>query len=156
YAKGTSHDTRLRMALELFGLPYKMVTGFSGTGQINKAMLQNEINFTGSSLPGYQTQVIPQIITPGVGMVLFQYPIILPDGKPGGNPALEKAGILSTDKVYEQAFGKPPSGPKFDALLLVNDLSVKIQRMVVAPKGTPADIVQTLREAFVALSKDPG
>ena len=44
------------------GLPYTVVTGFPGTAQINKAMLQNEVNFTGSSMPGYTTQVIPQII----------------------------------------------------------------------------------------------
>ena len=65
YARGTSHDTRLRLALEIMGLPYTMVTGFPGNAQVNKAMLQNEINFTGSSLPGYHTQVIPQIINSG-------------------------------------------------------------------------------------------
>src|SRR5258708_38281930 len=56
YARSTSHDTRLRLALEIMGLPYTMVTGFQGTAQVNKAMLQNEVNFTGSSLPAYHTQ----------------------------------------------------------------------------------------------------
>ena len=59
YSRATSHDTRLRLALEIMNLPYTMVTGFPGTAQINKAMLQNEVNFTGSSLPGFQTQAIP-------------------------------------------------------------------------------------------------
>src|SRR3954449_13066736 len=36
YARATSHDTRLRLALEIMGLPYTMVTGFPGTAQINK------------------------------------------------------------------------------------------------------------------------
>jgi hypothetical protein len=80
-------------------------------------MLQNEVNFTGSSLPGYHTQVVPQIINPGVGMTLFQFPAIGPDGAPAGDPTLERAGIATFDKVYAQAFGKPPSGRKFDALL---------------------------------------
>src|ERR1700688_30956 len=84
YARGTSHDTRLRLALEIMGLPYTMVTGFPGTAQINKAMLQNEVNFTGRSLPGYHTQVIPQIINSGVGMSVFQFPAIGPDGTPFG------------------------------------------------------------------------
>src|SRR5262245_35673845 len=57
YARSTSHDTRLRLALEIMNLPYQMVTGFPGTNMVNKAMLQNEVNFTGSSLPGYATQV---------------------------------------------------------------------------------------------------
>ena len=154
YARGTSHDTRLRLALEIMGLPYTMVTGFPGTAQINKAMLQNEVNFTGSSLPGYHTQVIPQIINPGVGMALFQFPAIGPDGKPVGDPALERAGIATFDKVYAQAFGKPPSGRKFEALLLMNDISTKLQRLVVLPRGAPAEAVDALRTAFDALGQD--
>ncbi|HEY6259426.1 MAG TPA: hypothetical protein VIY51_26905 [Xanthobacteraceae bacterium] len=154
YARGTSHDTRLRLALEIMGLPYTMVTGFPGNAQVNKAMLQNEINFTGSSLPGYHTQVIPQIINPGVGMTLFQFPAIGADGAPVGDPMLERAGIATFDKVYAQAFGKPPSGAKFDALLLMNDISTKLQRIVVLPKGAPAEAVDALRQAFNALGQD--
>ena len=154
YARGTSHDTRLRLALEIMGLPYTMVTGFQGNAQVNKAMLQNEINFTGSSLPGYHTQVIPQIINTGVGMTLFQFPAIGPDGAPVGDPALDHAGIATFDKVYAEAFGKPPSGAKFEALLLMNDISTKLQRIVVLPKGSPAEAVEALRAAFNALGHD--
>jgi tripartite-type tricarboxylate transporter receptor subunit TctC len=154
YARGTSHDTRLRLALEILGLPYRMVTGFPGTAQINKAMLQNEVNFTGSSLPGYKTQVIPQIINAGVGMVICQYPVIGPDGQPSGNPALERAGIETFDKVYAEAFGHPPSGTKFDALLLMNDLSSKVQRLIVLPKSSPPEAVEALRQAFDAVAHD--
>jgi len=154
YARGTSHDTRLRLALEILGLPYRMVTGFPGTAQINKAMIQNEINFTGSSLPGYRTQVIPQIINPGVGMVICQYPVIGPDGKPAGSPVLERDGIETFDKVYAEAFGHPPTGPKFEALLLMNDLSSKVQRLIVLPKGSPPEAVDALRQAFDAVARD--
>jgi tripartite-type tricarboxylate transporter receptor subunit TctC len=154
YARSTSHDTRLRLALEIMGLPYTMVTGFPGTAQVNKAMLQNEVNFSGSSLPGYNTQVIPQIITPGIGMTLFQFPAIGPDGNPVGDPTLERAGIQTFDKVYAQAFGKPPTSRKFDALLLMNDISTKLQRIVVLPKGAPGEAVEALRQAFNALGQD--
>jgi tripartite-type tricarboxylate transporter receptor subunit TctC len=154
YARGTSHDTRLRLALEIMGLPYTMVTGFPGTAQVNKAMLQNEVNFSGSSLPGYHTQVIPQIIDPGVGMAVFQFPAIGPDGTPAGDPTLERNGILTFDKVYAQAFGQPPSGRKFDALLLMNDLSTKVQRLIVLPKGSPAEAADALRRAFNGLGED--
>jgi tripartite-type tricarboxylate transporter receptor subunit TctC len=154
YARGTSHDTRLRLALEILGLPYTMVTGFPGNAQVNKAMLQNEVNFTGSSLPGYHTQVIPQIINSGVGMTLFQFPAIGADGKPIGDPSLERAGIATFDKVYADAFGKPPMSPKFEALLLMNDISTKLQRLVVLPKGSPAEAADALRQAFTALGND--
>jgi tripartite-type tricarboxylate transporter receptor subunit TctC len=155
YARSTSHDTRLRLALEIMGLPYTMVTGFPGTAQVNKAMLQNEVNFSGSSLPGYHTQVIPQIIKPGVGMTVFQFPAIGPDGTPVGDPTLERDGIQTFDKVYAQAFGKPPTGAKFDALLLMNDISTRLQRLIVLPKGAPPEAVEALRTAFNALGQDP-
>jgi len=74
------------------------ITGFPwallGTAQVNKAMLQNEINFTGSSLPGYQTQVIPQIINPGVGVVLFQFTVVGPDGKPVAATMTDSDGVI--------------------------------------------------------------
>src|SRR5437667_3781384 len=130
YSRATSHDTRLRLALEIMDKPYTMVTGFPGTAQINKAMLQNEINFTGSSLPGFTTQAIPQIINPGVGVVLFHHPVVGPDGGTVGNPALLKQGMLTFFDFYQQVFGKPPSGPKHEALFLMNDISTKMQRGV--------------------------
>jgi tripartite-type tricarboxylate transporter receptor subunit TctC len=155
YSRATSHDTRLRLALEIMGLPYTMVTGFPGTGQINKAMLQNEVNFTGSSLPGYQTQVVPQIIKEGIGVVLFHHPVIGPDGSAQGNPALEKQGMPTFYQFYVDAFGKQPSGPKYDALFLMNDISTKMQRGVFLPKGSPQEAADALRQAFLAVAKDP-
>ncbi len=87
YSRATSHDTRLRLVLEIMDLPYTMVTGFPGTAQLNKAMLQNEVNFTGSSLPGFTTQVIPQIINPGVGIVA-----VPPSGDGAGRQAGRQSG----------------------------------------------------------------
>jgi hypothetical protein len=87
-------------------------------------------------------------------MTLFQFPAIGPDGAPVGDPALDHAGIATFDKVYADAFGKPPSGAKFEALLLMNDISTKLQRIVVLPRGSPAEAVEALRAAFNALGQD--
>jgi len=154
YSRATSHDTRLRLALEIMNLPYTMVTGFPGTAQVNKAMMQNEVNFTGSSLPGYQTQAIPQLINTGVGVVLFHHGVIGPDGKSKGNPTLEKQGIITFDKFHEQAFGKPPSDAKWQALFLMNDISTQMQRGILLPKGSPREAVTALRNAFQAVGRD--
>jgi tripartite-type tricarboxylate transporter receptor subunit TctC len=155
YSRATSHDTRLRLVLEIMNMPYQMVTGFQGTGQVNQAMLRGEVNFTGSSLPGYQTFVIPQIIKPGIGVVLFHHPVIGPDGRPQGNPLLEKQGIITFYQFYREALGKEPSGAKYEALFLMNDISTKMQRGMLLPKGSPAEAVTALRKAFQAVGKDP-
>jgi len=155
YSKTSSHDTRLRLSAEIMGIPYTVVTGFPATAAINKAMAQGEVNYSGSSLPGYQTQVIPQIIQTGVGMALFQFPVIGPDGKPVGNPNLEKAGLPIFDDFYKKAFGKPPTGPKNTALLALNDFGGKMQRGLMFPPSTPAEAVKIMREAVMKVAADP-
>lgn len=155
YSRSSSHDTSLRLTLEILGRSYTMVTGFPATADVNKAMVQNEVNFTASSLPGYQTQVIPQIIKTGVGMPLFQFPVMGPNGQAVGNPALEKQGIPTFGEIYKQAFGKDPSGPKYDALLLMDDIGTQLQRGLVLPKGSPEEAVAALREGFQKTAADP-
>jgi tripartite-type tricarboxylate transporter receptor subunit TctC len=155
YSRASSQDTRLRLVLEVMNLPYKMVTGFASTAQLNKAMVQSEVNFTSSSLPGYQTVVIPQLIDTGIGVPLFQFPIIGPDGKPAGNPELEKRGLPVFEQFYRNAFGKAPSGAKYQALLLTNDIATKMQRGMFLPKGSPPEAVAALRQAFLAVAADP-
>jgi hypothetical protein len=81
--------------------------------------------------------------------------VIGADGKPGGNPALIKQGIPVYTEVYRQAFGTMPSGEKFDALLLMNDIATKLQRGFFLPKGAPDDAVADLRRGYQALANDP-
>jgi hypothetical protein len=154
YSKAASHDTRLRLALEVMNVPYKPVTGFPTAGDLNKAFIQNEINMTASSLPAYRTQVIPNIITPGIGMPLWYYDVIGDDGKPSGNPALDAQGIEAYSVVYKKAFGKEPSGVRYEALLQVNNIATKLQRGFFLPTGSPPEAVSALRQGFEALRKD--
>jgi tripartite-type tricarboxylate transporter receptor subunit TctC len=155
YARSSLHDTRLRFALELLGVPYQMVTGFQTIGAINKAMVQNELNFSSSTLPGWTTQVIPQVVNTGIGIPLFQFPVMGKNGEPVGFPPLDRAGIPTFDAVYKEVFGKPPSGPKWEALLLANHLGTQMQRLMVLPKGSPPEARDALRKGIIAVSKDP-
>ena len=155
YSRPTLHDTRIRLSLEILGVPYAMVTGFQSTSTLNKAMLQNEIQLTGSTLPGYQTQAVPQLINIGVAMPLYQYPVMDRDGAAVGNPALVAQGLPLFNDVYAEAFGRQPSGPKWQALLLINHLGTQIQRLIVLPKGSPMEAAADLRAAFQAAIRDP-
>ncbi len=154
YSRASLHDTRLRLAFEILGVPYQMVTGFQTTSAINKAMIQNELSVTSSTLPGWTTQAVPQVIESGVGMALFQFPVIGKDGAPAGNSSLIQQGVPTFDQLYKEAFGKPVSGAKWEALLLSNTLGSNMQRLIVFPRGTPAEAVTSLRNAFQELAKD--
>jgi hypothetical protein len=55
---------------------------------------------------------------------------------------------------YKEAMGKEPTGAKYQALFLMNDISTKMQRGVFLPKGSPREAALALREAFHAVEKD--
>ncbi len=154
YARSNSNDARSSLALQVFNVPYRMVTGFSGTADLNKAMMQNEINYITSALPAFQRLAMPQLIKTGIAIPVFYYPVANADGTPGDIPAFERMGISSFHKVYQQAFGKPPSGPQFEALLLLCDLGSNTHGVIALPKDAPAEALAHLRAAFNALKTD--
>jgi hypothetical protein len=154
YSRSSAHDTRLRLSLEVLNLPYKIVTGFPGTADVNKAMLQNEINYTGSSLPAFQTQAMPQIVNTGIGMPLFHFPVIGQDGKPASNPSLEAQGIPAFHDLYKTAFGKEPTGPKWDTMLLLATLNTQMLRGVMLPKAAPEAALTALRAGYRSIAKE--
>src|SRR5262249_44141452 len=108
----------------------------------------------GSSLPGFQTQVMPQIIKPGIGAVLFYHPAIGTGGNPQGNPVLDKSGFITFQAFFAPAFGRPPAGSKYDALYLMNDISTQMQRGIFLPKGSPPAAAAALRQAFATIVND--
>lgn len=155
YSRASSHDTRLRLALEVLGVPYKAVTGFPGANDIVKAVLQGEVNMSASSLPAFLSQVTPSVIKPGIGIALWHYDIIGDDGQPEGNPDLVKMGIPQFSEIYKKAHGKEASGPVFEALLQLNNIGTSLQRGVFLPRGAPDEAVADLRKAYEATVKDP-
>lgn len=155
YSRASSHDTRLRLALEVLGVPYSAVTGFPAQSDIVKALLQKEVNMSASSLPAYLALVRQNVIQPGIGIPLWHYDVIGQDGKPAGNPDLIKMGIPLFSEVYEKAHGKPASGPKFDALLQLNNIGTSLQRGVFLPRGAPPEAIDALRKGYDLAVKDP-
>lgn len=154
YAPNASHDVRLKLTLGLIGAGFKMVTGFPDSGSVNKAMLQNEINYTASTLPGFTSQALPQLIEPGIARPIWQYPVSAPGGGFATNERLTADGVKSFVEIFSEAYGRPPSGPQFDAFVLVNDISTKLARVALMPPGTPKEAVAEMRKGFAALATD--
>jgi hypothetical protein len=158
YNPTTPHDMRskLTLTLTLLGAKYRMVTGLRSIADINKGMLQKEVNFSLSSMPAFMSQTLPTLIRDGEAMTFFYLPLIGPDNTPSKrSKELDALGVPMFADVYRQAHGKPPSGPVWDALVLVSNLSTTMLRAVLMPKGTPKAAVEEMRKAFVAVSQDP-
>jgi tripartite-type tricarboxylate transporter receptor subunit TctC len=154
YSPTSVHDVRMRLMLDLMGLKYKIIRGFQDVAAVNKAMLQNEVNFTAISLPGYESNTVPQVIDTGVALPLWQFPTSGPNGTFLDKPGLTARGIQSYEQVYREAFGKMPSGPQFDAFILLNDVSAKLGRVLLMPPRTPPAAVAEMRKAYAALAND--
>lgn len=155
YSRSSSHDARLRLALDVLELPFTAVTGFPGQNDILKAILQNEVNMSASSLPAYLSLVVPNLIKTGQGIALWHYDVIGADGKPEGNPELTRVGIPPFSEIYQRAYGKAPSGDKFEALLQLNNIGAKLQRGVFLPRGAPRAAVTALQESYEKVARDP-
>lgn len=154
YSRSNANDVRSQLSLKVLGVPYKLITGFPGTADVNKALLQGEINFANSALPGFTRQTLPQIIQTGIGMPLYYFPVTGPDGDLGKVASIERMGIPSFSEVYQRIHGAPPSGPEFEALLTMCDLDSAMHGVIVAPKKTPKAAIDELREAFAKLYAD--
>jgi len=156
YNPSTPHDMRSKLTLELLGTKFRMVTGQRSIAEINKGMLQKEVNFSLSSMPAFMSQTMPNLIKEGVAMTFFYLPLYGPDNRVAKRSAeLDALGVPMFQDIYQQAHGKAPSGPTWDALVLVSNLSTTMLRAVLMPKGSPKEAVAEMRKAFVDVSEDP-
>ncbi|MFW5835245.1 MAG: Bug family tripartite tricarboxylate transporter substrate binding protein, partial [Pseudomonadota bacterium] len=156
-ASGTQSPAVLRMtlALDILGVPHRLVTGYQGARGVQTAVMQGEVDLTTNSLPGYRGATEPVLVEPGIAMPLFYFDFLQDDGSVG--PLETLTDMPSFLEVYRAVHGADaiPEGQKWDLLLLLNGLMDRMYRTVFLPPDAPDEAVEILREAFVALSQDP-
>ena len=57
-------------------------------------------------------------------------------------------------ELYQKAFGHAPTGPKWDALMLLATLNTQMLRGVLLPAGAPPQAAAALRQAFGDIMHD--
>ena len=148
----SGHDLRLRLSLDILGVDYKYVTGYRGLAKVSASVLQNETQYSRGSVPNYRSMVEPNLITPGHAITMWYY---APTNAQGMEVKFaDLAGIPTFVETYAKLRGGKPSGIKFEALTLVNNLSTFMLRGSFVPAGTPAEAVAALRAAWRALPGD--
>jgi tripartite-type tricarboxylate transporter receptor subunit TctC len=148
----SSHDLRLRLALDLLGADYKYVTGYRGLSKVAAGVLQNETQFSCGSVPNFRGRVEPTMVKPGIATTTYYYAPV--DGSGKDVKFADLAGIPTFQEFYTKVRGGTPSGIKWDALKVVNNLSTYMLRGSFAPKGTPAAALADLRAAWNKLPND--
>lgn len=148
----SSKDVRFRLSFDLLGLKYDYVTGYNNSSDARLAVQRNEAQYHDETLPSYRTQVEPQMVKTGMVVPLYYTDLVAPSGEVLVSRDVPE--LLPFTYYYKEAFGKLPSGIKYEALKAANMSSTNMTRMVLMPPKAPPETIVILRKAFDSLSRD--
>ncbi len=150
----TSKDLRLRMGLDMLGVPpYKYVTGYRSSPPARLALQRGEINMFSESPPSYRSVVEPQLVKTGIAIPVWWDEVDTSDPPP---PQKQMAGlsIPSFPQLYKKVKGRPPSGQLWEAYKTLFEINSTLQRLIVLPPGAPHAAYAALSKAIEGLNHD--
>lgn len=149
----STKDLSARPALNVLGLKYKYITGINGDGAGRTAVQQNFVNAWMEGLASYVSITDPTLVKTGVVVPVFQ------SGLPDQNGQITQRDIAAPNiptfiDLYQEKFGKLPSGKDWDVVkLLLGSQAVAQRALALSPNAPPA-AVEALRAAIDPLLKD--
>lgn len=149
----TPKDIRLRLAMDMLGIPFKYVTGYRSSPAARLAFQRGEINFFSESPPSYRGVIEPSMVKTGQAIPIFYDAGF--DGKDFFVPeAVKGLPILQYHELYRKLKGTMPSGQYWDVYKAIISADGIIQRVIVMPPGAPAAAVEALRAGITRVNND--
>ncbi|MDI7259736.1 MAG: tripartite tricarboxylate transporter substrate-binding protein [Thermodesulfobacteriota bacterium] len=138
-------------AKELLGFESKEIWGYDGGGPSRMAFISGETNVSGQTTVGYNASFKP-LVDRNQAVPLFQTGLL----DENGNVVKEEGApdVPTVPELYEQIYGKKPTGPVWEAYKLIVGSST-YGKTVLLPTITPPNIVKIYRDAFAKMVKDP-
>jgi len=124
-------------AAEYLGWNLRFVYGYPGSQELQLALRQGEIDIWGTS----NAKLVRDFIKEGKHEILFQ------------QEDERRPGFPDVPTFVEVLGDKKPKGAAWEAYLAWSGPN-EIDKFLVAPRGTPDNLVATLRTAFTQMSKD--
>jgi tripartite-type tricarboxylate transporter receptor subunit TctC len=149
----TSKDLRLRLGLDMLGVPYKYVTGYRSSPPARLALQRGEIHMFSESPPSYRSIVEPGLVKTGLAIPVF-YDAVDTGEETGMPKQLEGLSMLSLPQLYRKIKGTAPSGQLWEAYRTLFDMNSTLQRMIVLPPGAPPAAMDAVRTAIEQLNND--
>jgi tripartite-type tricarboxylate transporter receptor subunit TctC len=147
----TSKDLRLRLALDMLGVPYQYVTGYRSSPPARLALQRGEISMFSESPPSYRSVVEPSLVKTGQVIPVFYDEVADP---PPPQKQLEGLTIPGFPQLYREIKGTLPSGRLFEAYRVLYDMNSTLQRMIALAPGTPPAAIAALRSGIEGLNAD--
>jgi tripartite-type tricarboxylate transporter receptor subunit TctC len=153
-AADSTKDMQLRLLADIMGIKYKYVTGYKGNAGARIALERGEISMFSESVPGYASQIEPNIIAKGVAVPLFYDPgfngreFFVPDMAKGVN-------VKPFHVFFKEATGRDPSGPHWEIYKKMLAIDLAMLRIMVLPPNAPREAVDAIRIGLRKLPTDP-
>jgi tripartite-type tricarboxylate transporter receptor subunit TctC len=149
----TPKDLRLRLGMDMLGVPFKYVTGYRSSPSARIAFQRGEINFFSESPPSYRGVVEPTLVKTGQALPVFYDAGY--DGKDFFVPdAMKGLTIPTYHELYQKIRGTMPSGQLWDIYKAIIAADGIIQRVIVMPPGAPQPAIDALRAAIHRVNTD--
>jgi tripartite-type tricarboxylate transporter receptor subunit TctC len=148
----TSKDLRLRMGLDLLGVPpYKYVTGYRSSPPARLALQRGEINMFSESPPSYRAVVEPQLVKTGIAIPVWWDEVSDP---PSLGKQMEGLAIPSLPQLYRKVKGGVPSGQLWDGYKTLFNMNATMQRLIVLAPNTPRPAYEAISKAIERINND--
>jgi tripartite-type tricarboxylate transporter receptor subunit TctC len=144
-------DVRLRLGLDMLGVPYRYVTGYGSGSPARLALQRGEIHIFSESPPSYRAVIAPSLVKAGEVMPVWY------DASDASEPtprSIQGLTIPSFPQLHRTVTGKAPSGPRWQAFRTIHEINSTLQRLVALPPDPPQAAIEALRAAVERLSHD--
>ncbi len=139
------------LAFRQLGLPVQYVFGMKARGGARLAFERGESNIDYQTSSAYLASVVPMVKS-GRAVPLFSWGMLDDKGRLARDPTFPD--LPHVGEVIAAGGGKQ-SGLEWDTLMAFITAGFGAQKIVVLPKGTSKDIVDTYSEAFRRMQADP-
>ena len=150
----SSNTFNVTIALDLLGISFKPVHGYKGLKEVEIAILQTEGQLANSSLPGWLASIQPTMGKQGLVLPLWQ---ISAPGATGTYPRAKAIPDIPTFEEFHASVkgGAKPSGLPYQAMRSFMDPQTSMFRGIFMPPKTPKEPIAIIRDAYIAMWKDP-
>jgi hypothetical protein len=146
------YDILGRMALDMLGVDYEYITGFSGANEVFNAVRRGEVDMQTAGLTLYRFSIEGPMVETGQALSLWHNPRV----DEAGNVLDEEAaaGIPNFVDVYSRLKGEEPSGEIFEIYKWLQPTINTFGHAAFLPPNSPEEAVDILRASFVATTND--
>ena len=150
----SSKGVRLRLGLDMLGIPFKYISGYRSGGAAKLAIERGEINFYGESSPSYFCIIEPGLVKSGSRDPGLLRPRSRRSQFHRARIEAKGVPVPPLPRVLPGHEGRHPSGPLWEAYKSLVAVDGNMLRLIVLPPGTPPAAVTALREALIRLDSD--